>query len=398
MPWRTMEVREQRVRFVIQASQQAANLAEVCREFGISRPTGYRWLRRYQAQGVEGLCEHSRRPRHIAVRTPWEVEEQIVEWRRQRPDWGARKLQVLLQRRGVELPVVTIHRVLLRRGMVREPDRHRPAPQRFEREAPNQLWQMDFKSPKGWNQAIGPLSVLDDCSRYAVVLQGIWSTRGEAVREQLESAFQSSGVPAEMLMDHGIPWWNGQGPRGWTRLTVWLMKQGVGLLFSGVRHPQTQGKVERFHGSLEQARRRRGIPVAELHQQWLDEFREEYNQVRPHEALGMKTPGSVWYPSPRRYDPNPPEWEYGSGREVERLGPHGQLKLEGRWWQVCEALAGEAVRLERVRGRVLVYYCQTLVREIDLAEQTSRAFPPSLRSAGEALDMQKCKRCGDNVL
>jgi transposase InsO family protein len=384
-----MEVWEQRVRFVMQASQEPGNLARVCREFGISRPTGYLWLRRYQAQGVQGLCEQSRRPRQVAERTSREVEEQIVELRRRRPDWGARKLQVLLRERGVELPVVTIHRVLVRTGMVREQDRHRPALQRFERAVPNQLWQMDFKSPKGWNHAIGPLSVLDDCSRYAVVLQGTWSTRGEAVREQLESAFQSYGMPAEMLMDHGIPWWSGQGPRGWTRLTVWLMKLGVGLLFSGVRHPQTQGKVERFHGTLEQARRRRGLPVAELHQQWLDEFREEYNQVRPHEALGMKTPASVWSPSPRRYHPNPLEWEYGSGSEVQRLGPHGQLKLEGRWWQVCEALAGEAVQLERAQGRVLVYYCQTLVREIDLVESRSTALPPSLRSAGNAVDLEK---------
>jgi transposase InsO family protein len=389
MPWRTMDVRDQRVRFVIEASQQAGNLAGVCREFGISRPTGYLWLRRYQAAGVEGLCEHSRRPQQVPGRTGWEVEEQIVELRRQRPDWGARKLRVLLQRRGLEMPVVTIHRVLLRRGLVREQDRHRPALQRFEREAPNQLWQMDFKSPKGWNQAIGPLSVLDDCSRFALLLRGTWTTRGEAVQEQLEGAFQSYGMPAEMLMDHGIPWWSGQGPRGWTRLTVWLMKLGVGLLFSGVRHPQTQGKVERFHGTLEQARRRRGLPVAELHQAWLDEFREEYNQVRPHEALGMKTPASVWSPSARRYHPNPPEWEYGSGSEVQRLGPHGQLKLEGRWWQVCEALAGEAVQLQRVQGRVLVYYCQTLVREIDLVESSSTAFPPSLRSVGNAVELEK---------
>jgi transposase InsO family protein len=389
MPWRTMDVWEQRVRFVMQASQEAGNLARVCREFGISRPTGYLWLRRYQAQGAAGLSERSRRPRQVPERTAAEVEEQIVELRGQRPDWGARKLQVLLRERGVELPAVTIHRILLRRGMVREQDRHRPALQRFERAEPNQLWQMDFKSPKGWNHAIGPLSVLDDCSRYAVLLQGTWSTRGEVVREQLESAFQNYGMPTEMLMDHGIPWWNGQGPRGWTRLTVWLMKLGMRLHFSGVRHPQTQGKVERFHGTLEQARRRRGLPVAELHQAWLDEFRQEYNDVRPHEALGMKTPASVWFPSVRRYDPNPPEWAYDSGREVQRLGRYGQLKLAGRWWQVCEALAGEVVQLERVEGRVLVYYCQTLVREFDLVQSISTALPPSLRSVGCAVEIEK---------
>jgi transposase InsO family protein len=382
-----MEVREQRAQFVIRASQTAANLAGLCREFGISRPTGYLWLKRYQAGGVEGLCEASRRPRQVPGRTPAAVEEKIAELRRGCPDWGARKLQVLLERQGVVLPAGTIQRVLSRRGLVREQDRHRPAVQRFQREAPNQLWQMDFKSPKGWNRAVGPLSVLDDCSRYAVLLQGTWSTRGDAVREQLEGAFQSHGLPLEMLMDHGIPWWSGTGPRGWTRLTVWLMKQGVGLLWSGVRHPQTQGKVERFHGTLEQARRKRGLPAAELQQAWLDEFREQYNQVRPHEALGMKTPASVWRKSPRGYDPNPPAWDYERGSEVQRLGPDGQLKLEHRWWQVCEALAGEPVRLERIGGRVLVHYCQTLVREIDLVDQRSTAFPPSLRSAGNAVDL-----------
>jgi transposase InsO family protein len=383
-----MDVRDQRVRFVIQASQAAANLAELCREFEISRPTGYRWLKRYRAQGVEGLCEDSRRPQHVPGRTAAVLEERIAELRRERPDWGARKLQVLLRRQGVELPIVTIHRVLLRHGLVRAQDRHRPAVQRFQREMPNQLWQMDFKSPKGWHHAVGPLSVLDDCSRYAVLLQGTWSTRGEAVREQLEGAFQSHGLPWEMLMDHGIPWWSGTGPRGWTRLTVWLMKQGVGLWFSGVRHPQTQGKVERFHRTLDQARWRRGNAGVEWQQQaWLDEFRQEYNQVRPHEALGMRTPASVWRKSPRRYDPNPGEWAYEPGSEVQRLGPHGQLKLENHWWQVCEALAGEAVRLERIEGRVLVHYCQTVVREIDLVEQRSTAFPPSLRSDGNAVDL-----------
>jgi transposase InsO family protein len=393
-----MDVAEQRVRFVLQASREPGNLAAVCREFGISRPTGYLWLDRYRAQGVQGLCERSRRPQQVPGRTPPEVEQEIVEWRRRRPDWGARKLQVVLQRQGVELPAGTIHRVLGRAGMVREQDRHRRAGQRFEREAPNQLWQMDFKSPKGWNRAVGPLSVLDDCSRYVLLLRGTWTTRGDAVREQLESAFQSQGMPAEMLMDHGIPWWSGSEPRGWTRLTVWLMKLGVGLLFSGVRHPQTQGKVERFHGTLEQARRRRGLPVAELQQAWLDEFRQEYNQVRPHEALGMKTPASVWSPSARRYDASPPEWEYRTGSEVQRLDAQGQLKLNGRWWPVGEALAGAAVQLERVEGRVLVYYCQTLVREIDLVDSSSAAFPPSLRSAGKAAELEKCKGCGENDL
>jgi hypothetical protein len=131
--------------------------------------------------------------------------------------------------------------------------------------------------------------VIDDASRYAIALDGIGTTRAEAVRERLETAFTNCGLPDAMLMDHGTPWWNVQTSGGWTQLTVWLMKQGIQLYFSGIRHPQTQGKVERFHGALELARRRRGLPEPALHQRWLDDFRQEYNHLRPHEALGMKT-------------------------------------------------------------------------------------------------------------
>ena len=141
---------------------------------------------------------------------------------------------------------------------MREVDRHEPAVQRFERETPNQLWQMDFKGPKGWDAAVGPLSVLDDHSRYAVALEATGDTREQSVRDRLTATFQSCGVPEAMLMDHGCPWWNGQGARGWTRLTVWLMKQDIGLHFGRYRHPQTQGKVERLHRSLTAALLRAG--------------------------------------------------------------------------------------------------------------------------------------------
>jgi hypothetical protein len=250
---------------------------------------------------------------------------------------------------------------------------------------------MDFKSPKGWQQAGGPLSVLDDHSRYALVLAALGSTQGEAVREQLEIAFRDCGVPEAMLMDHGIPWWSAQAPSGWTRLTVWLMKQGIRCYFSGYRHPQTQGKVERFHGALEMARRRRGLPPAEQRQAWLDEFRQEYNPVRPHEALGGKTPASRWQASLQRYDPQPPEWEYPSGAEVQRLNAAGQLQLQGRAWQVSGALAKESVQLVQVEERVLVYYCKSLVREIDLADQRSTAVDRWSQPS-------TCKGCGGNVV
>lgn len=376
MAWRTMEVQEQRIRFVVAADRAGASMTALCAEFDISRPTGYLWRKKYRAGGVAAVAELSRRPQCSPSRTGEQIEERIVALRRQRPDWGARKLAVLLEREGLRVPPATVHRVLLRRGLVRLEDQRSPATGRFQRERPNQLWQMDFKSPKGWEQQVGPLSVLDDASRYAITLDGIGTTRGEAVRERLETAFRDCGLPDAMLMDHGCPWWNQQASGGWTQLSVWLMKQGVQLYFSGVRHPQTQGKVERFHGALEMARRRRGLPELELRQRWLDDFRHEYNHLRPHEALAMRTPASVWQPSQRRYDRNPPPWQYPEGAEVQRLEQTGQLKLNGRRWQVAGPLAGERVQLVRLDHRVLVFYCDTLIRELDLVGQASTSVEP----------------------
>jgi transposase InsO family protein len=296
-----------------------------------------------------------------------------VQLRRERPDWGARKLQHLLKEEGITLPRITIHRVLLRHGLVRGEDRHQPAVNRFQRAEPNQLWQMDFKSPIGWDAPAGPLSVLDDNSRYAVKLQGTWTTRAEPVREQLEEAFAECGVPDAMLMDHGTPWWNAKAFTGASWLTLWLMKQGIRLYFSGYRHPQTQGKVERFHGAMASALKKRGYPAKENRQRWLDQFRQEYNHERPHEALGMQTPAQVWRKSERQYEPNPPSWEYEVGSEVLKVSEVGYIRVDGRKWDISRALAGEWVQLVRLEQRILVYYCRSVVRELDQLNHRSFA-------------------------
>jgi len=370
MPWRTMDVHEQRVEFVTAAKRGSQSFRSLCEEFGISRPTGYLWLRRYEEQGLRGIAERSRRPLVSPRRTTEYLEGRVVEVRHRYPDWGARKLRVVLAREGIELPRNTIHRILLRTGLVKECDQHPPALQRFQREQPNQLWQMDFKGPKGWPQPVGPLSVLDDHSRYVVVLAANGNTEGQPVREQLERAFRDCGVPEAMLMDHGTPWWKQQSPSGRTKLSLWLMRQGIRLCWSGIRHPQTQGKVERFHGSLQRALSQRGVPRQDL-QAWLDAYRWEHNYVRPHEALDMKTPASVWRPSCRKYDPCPPRWEYPEGAWVLKVDLQGKVQVRGWKWKISKALSGEWVRLVTIDERVLVYYCATLFREIDLRLQCS---------------------------
>lgn len=364
MPWKTMDVREQRVQFVVAASRREKSMTALCQEFGVSRSVGYEWLRRYQQGGVAAIAERSRKPHRSPRQTAEDVQARVIELRRRYPDWGARKLRVLLLQSGIQLGQTTIHRILLAHDLVAEPDRRTLGLERFERSEPNELWQMDFKGPKLWHQPVGPLSVLDDHSRYVIALQAIGSTRGVLVRKQLETVFQQAGLPQAMLMDHGIPWWSQHSPNGATHLSLWLMQLGIRLHWSGYRHPQTQGKVERFHGTLQRALQRRRVLVGDI-QHWLDEFRWEHNYLRPHEALAMQTPASRWRPSQRSYDPKPSRWEYPADARVLKVDHKGRLKLQGQGWNIGKAFSGEWVHIVPVEHRFQIYYCATLIREID---------------------------------
>jgi len=365
-----MDVREQRVSFVVTASRGEKSFSALCQEYGITRPTGYLWLGRYRQEGLAGIAERSRRPWLSPGQTPPEMEARVVAWRECYPDWGARKLQVMLAREGLRLTRSTVHRILLRHGLVPQAEVACHAPQRFERSAPNELWQMDFKGPMGRGDKLGPLSILDDHSRYLLALRQVSGTGGAEVREHLEHTFDECGVPEAMLMDHGVPWWSGRAPHGLTGLSRWLMRQGIALHWGRIRHPQTQGKVERFHVELQRAVERRR-PQTEDVQDWLDEFRWEHNHVRPHEALDMGTPASRWRPSPRCYVANPPAWEYEAGSRVLKVDSSGKIRLQGTHWNLSRALCGERVKLVTVEQRVLVYYCRTVIRELDLSNQRS---------------------------
>lgn len=373
MAWGMKDIGEQRVRFVVAVSRKEKSLAQLCREFEISRPTGYVWIKRYREQGIRGLEEHSRRPQNSPRQTVGALEQRVIQLRIRWPDWGARKISILLEQEGIKLPASTVHRILLRHHLVREQDRQDVAVKRFEREAPNQLWQMDFKGPKGWNEPVGPLSVLDDHSRYVALLQRTGSTQAEGVQRALERAFCECGVPEEMLMDHGTPWCNGQGYRGWSKLTVWLMNQDIALHFSGLRHPQTQGKVERFHGSMVAALLRRGTPHGEYRQAWLDQFRYEHNYLRPHEALKMKTPAQLWQKSDREYQLRPAQWIYPAGTEVTEVDRSGSIRIDGRRWYLTQTLVDQQVGVTAVGSRFLVHYRRTLIAEIDPLKSRSTA-------------------------
>jgi transposase InsO family protein len=398
--WGQVNVNDKRVEFVIRAARGREKMTALCREFSISRQTGYKWLRRYRGCGsIRELGEQSRRPRRSPRKTAPELEQRVVEMRHRWPDWGAPKLAWTLEQEGVKMPWITVHRILKRQGLVSE-EVVRPATQRFERDQPNELWQMDFKGMAASRPGCLPLSLLDDHSRYMVGLWALESTKGAGVRQALEQRFREVGMPQALLMDHGTPWWTPGSRIGFTVLTVWLLKLGIGVHFCGFRHPQTQGKVERWHGSLERAMRWRGFPSEFAEQQgWLESFRRQYNEQRPHQARGMQPPARFWRPSERSYPEKIREWEYPAGVRLERLNQQGMLSWQGRRWFVCEALANELVRVEELDERLLVWFCQKLICEIDRrAGHTTAVVWPAPAGQSTPRQSEKCQPCTDNDL
>jgi transposase InsO family protein len=376
---------DQRVEFVIRAQQGEESFAELCREYEISRPTGYLWRNRYLAVGsVAGLAEHSRRPLHSPRRTDDEVEAAVLALRDEK-GWGGPKLAKVLGQRGIQVAPATAQRILKRAGRVVKPPVDKTTI-RFEREQCNELAQMDFKGEYTLPcEKCYPLSFLDDCSRF---LHGLWplgSTGGEGVKQSLEGYFREHGVPLSILMDHGTPWFSTTNQQGLTWVAVWLLKQGVKLRYSGVGHPQTQGKVERFHQTLKSRTRHRGLPTTMREwKQWAAEFRQEYNYERPHEALGMKTPGEVYKAvNLRPYQEQPREWEY-SGGTVKRLNTQGMLYYRQQTYFVSEALATERVRVDELEGKLLVTFRHMTVREIEVGTGKSTALLLPARTVNNA--------------
>lgn len=378
MAWRTRDVMDEKVEFVIRARSGSESLSSLCREFGITRPTGYLWIERYEKeQSITGLIEKSRRPKSCPHQTKKETEERIVGLRK-KWGWGAAKLQVLLKKEyRLEVPLRTINRVLNRRGLIFEENRIKAATKRFEREKPNQLWQMDFKGEYRASQPFCfPLTLLDDHSRFSIGVYSLKGTKTELVDKSLIDAFEKYGVPDAILTDHGSPWWSTHSEHGLTRLSVNLIKQGIKLYYSGVGHPQTQGKIERFHRTLNQEILHRGMPNHfSKWQKLFDEIRNIYNNMRPHEALAMKVPASRYKPSTKQYNPNPKSWDYPYGANVLTIDTSGCLRHRGTQFFVSHALIGEQVQAHDTTDSFILTYRHMIIREINKKTGVGTPFP-----------------------
>lgn len=377
MPWREMSTVEQRREFVALACVEGANRRELCRRFGISAQTGYKWLSRANEEAAD-LRDRSRRPHVSPSRSSSSVEALVLAVRDAHPAWGARKIERCLMRDGHEPPALsTIHEILKRHGRVVPPAGKPGTPwQRFEKEAPNVMWQMDFKGhmPLGRGGDCHPLTVIDDHSRYAVCLKACANEQANTVQNAMTQAFERYGLPEFILADNGSPW--GDGPyRGWTGLGVWLLKLGIGLHHGRPYHPQTHGKNERFNRTLkaEVFAMKRFQDLDEV-QRALDHWRIVYNLERPHEALGQDTPATRYRPSPRPMPKTLPCVEYDEGEIVRKVDTStSHIAFKSRHWRVPGAFRGErvAIRPTARDGIFAVCFGAHKVAEIDLNKPVS---------------------------
>lgn len=369
MPWRGITVQEQREDFVRLARCDEANVSELCRRFKISRKTGYKWLERQDAG--QSLADSSRRPHHSPNATSQPMQQRVLDVRARHPAWGARKIaHVLLRDQKIVLAVSTVNSILQRHGLITEAASQASRPwQRFEHEQPNALWQMDFKGhfPVG-DIRCHPLTVLDDHSRFAIVLQALAGERFDCVQAELIRTFERYGLPERINADNGPPW--GTGCQGLSALSVWLTSLDVKLSHSRPAHPQTNGKDERFHRTLkaEAIGSRSFRDLQEVHTAF-SRWRHVYNHERPHEALGMHTPVERYRPSPRSMPSTPPQPHYEPHDLVRRVQHGGWISVLGHEIRLSSALHGRSVALRpraQEDGLYDVYFFNRKIEEIDL--------------------------------
>jgi transposase InsO family protein len=378
MPWKEESVMSLRREFVELGSQSGVNRSQLCRRFRISRAVGYKWLKRYREEGLRGLADRSRQPRHSPRRTSAPVEHQVLSVRDRHRAWGARKIrQRLLDQGSRAVPAAsTVHAILSRHGRI-DPavsEKHQPW-QRFEQQAPNQLWQMDFKGHFGLGngQRCHPLTLLDDHSRYGLCLRACHNELGSTVQQALQDTFRRYGLPERLLVDNGSPWGN-DADHPYTPLTVWLLRLGVGVCHSRPYHPQTQGKEERFHRTLK-------TELLQGHSYWdyaqaqtdFDQWIEIYNFQRPHQALDMAVPARRYQVSTKPFPEILPSIEYGAQDDIRKVQDHGRICFRGRQFRLSKAFRGYPVALRPTLTDGLwdVYFCSTQIAQLDLRALSS---------------------------
>lgn len=383
MPWRVTEVLNERMRFVVRR-EAGERMIDLCREFGISRKTGYKFWNRYRELGPEGLGDFSRRPHRHPGRTPEEIRELVLEARLAHPTWGPKKLRALLQRehRGVCIPAAsTIGELLNHKGLTERRRRRRrcsptPVRQLTKAQAPNDVWCADFKGQFRLRDRryCYPLTITDQHSRFLLGCESLESTRTEGAMATFVAAFQTYGLPKVIRTDNGTPFAS-TGLAGLSRLSVWWLRLGIRPERIEPGHPEQNGRHERMHLTLKQDTTR--PPGANLlHQQELfDRFRTTFNEQRPHEALEMKRPADVYMASTQNYPDVLDSMAYSLHDRTCRVQVSGHIYVTSECTvYLASSLATERVGLREIEpGQWLVTFL-----DIDLGyvDEATRQFLP----------------------
>jgi putative transposase len=382
---------DERVKFVAQYLRGELSLTRLCESFGISRKTAYKWLERYADNGVEGLAEHSRKPHSNPRAISEEVVSIIVEARKRHPFWGPKKLLVSLPASypGLQLPATsTVGEILARHGLVRP----RRAPRRTSSpysepflgyDRPNAVWCADFKGhfQVGNGKQCHPLTISDGHSRYLLRCEALRKAQEQPSRAVFESAFREFGLPDAIRTDNGPPF-SSLAPGGLSNLAVWWIRLGIRPERIEPGRPDQNGRHERMHRTLKAETATPPRATLKAQQLAFDTFRKEYNQDRPHEALGQRTPASIYAPSTRAYPATLPALEYPAGMEVRYVSDGGGLRWHGTLWYISWCLSGQPIGIQEVdEKKWLVHFGPIRVGLLDQSKgKGSRNVTARIRS------------------
>jgi putative transposase len=362
MTWKRVEPMEERCRFVLLASEPVANISHLCKEFGVCRKTGYKWLERFEQEGLRGLEERSRRPLSCPRQITGEIVCEIVSIRQAHPRWGGVTIEEILRRRYGDQGIPrarTIDRVLNRCGLVKACKRGCPrvynSEEVIEPKEPNDVWTVDLK---GWwrtqdgNRCV-PLTIRDDYSKYILDIAALSNSDTKAAKGRFERCFERYGLPKYIRSDNGSPFCAYLGLKGLSGLSAWWIKQGIHPNRIPPGSPQYNGGHERMHRDIKAELQKNPAKNLQLQQEIFDSWRTEFNTVRPHRALKMATPSERYCVSKRKYSGQIIHYDYGDGIETRIVGSRGFIWWRGKAKFVSNALSKEQIGLEKRDGQML---------------------------------------------
>lgn len=372
MPWKEKRLETMREEFVKRVLSHEKSKSALCREYGISRPTGDKWIARYLAG--ENLDDLSRAPKTHPNRTDPETEKKIVEYREKYPAIGALKMRKMMENeQHGELPSArTFNSIFKRNGLISKEASEAATPyQRFEKSYPNEMLQADFKGHflMKDGKRCHPLNIIDDYSRFSLCCAPLLSETFDDVYAQFERVFKEYGMPFSLLCDNGNPWGTQQST-GFSRFEVKLMELGILVLHGRIRHPQTQGKQERFNGSFT----RECLKLNTFENQVdaarkFEEYRIFYNTKRPHQALDMLVPEKIYQPSPLKYPEKTEDWEYPQECTVHSVKSSGYITIKGQGYFLSEAFGDKEIAFrESAKGSnfINLYFRRFQIGQIDI--------------------------------